>query len=83
MASQEPNQSDSGYTTEPKPDEAQSLVSTNRVRGAHMEMLAIEFGHLPPSKASPMPHECYNMYCKAHVDCTSISLTKAGIVANS
>jgi len=83
MASQELDQSDSGYIAEPKRDEAQSLVSTNRVRGAHMEMLAVEFCQLPASKASPMPFECYNLYCKAHVDCTSISLTKAGIGANS
>lgn len=82
MASQELDQSDSGYIAEPKRDEAQSLVSTNRVRGAHMEMLAVEFCQLPASKASPMPHECRDMYCQTYVICTSISLTKAGGAAN-
>ncbi|KAI4645331.1 uncharacterized protein J4E79_010869 [Alternaria viburni] len=67
MASQDLNQSDGGYAAESKRDEAQSLVSTKRVRGAHMEMMAVEFGQLSASKASPMPFECYNLYRREFV----------------
>ena len=82
MDNQQISQSDSGRVAEPQRVEPRAMALTNSDPGADMELVAIRFGHLPASKASPMPHECRDMYCQTYVICTSISLTKAGGAAN-
>ncbi|KAI4702712.1 hypothetical protein J4E89_010245 [Alternaria sp. Ai002NY15] len=67
MDNQQISQSDSGRVAEPQRVEPRAMALTNSDPGADMELVAIHFGHLPASKASPMPHECRDMYCQTTV----------------
>ncbi|KAI4640723.1 hypothetical protein J4E93_008314 [Alternaria ventricosa] len=67
MDNQEISQSDSGRVAEPQRVEPRAMALTNSDPGADMELVAIRFGHLPASKASPMPHECRDMWRREFV----------------